>query len=81
VTTTINIYVKTVTQDAEEAMKKLETKCSTVVPQPRLTGALFEPKTQAITVQQTSPLDAVRENLAERGGFEPPLEVLAPKTV
>jgi site-specific recombinase XerD len=33
VTTTINIYVKMVTQDAEEAMKKLETKCSRVVPQ------------------------------------------------
>jgi len=33
VTTTINIYVKMVTQDAEEAMKKLETKCSLVVPQ------------------------------------------------
>jgi Phage integrase family len=81
VTTTINIYVKTVTQDAEDAMKKLETKCSTVVPQPRLTGARFEPKTQTITVQQTSPLDAVRENLAERGGFEPPVHVLARTTV
>jgi Phage integrase family len=30
VTTTINIYVKMVTQDAEEAMKKLETKCVAV---------------------------------------------------
>src|SRR5467141_5002936 len=33
VTTTINIYVKMVTRDAEEAMKRLETKCSLVVPQ------------------------------------------------
>ncbi len=32
VTTTINIYVKMVTQDAEDAMSKLETKCSLVVP-------------------------------------------------
>jgi integrase len=28
VTTTINIYAKMVTQDADEAMKKLETRCS-----------------------------------------------------
>jgi len=33
VTTTINIYVKMVTEDAEEAMKRLESKCSLVVPQ------------------------------------------------
>jgi len=33
VTTTINIYVKMVTRDAEEAMKRLESKCSLVVPQ------------------------------------------------
>jgi integrase len=32
-TTTINIYVKMVSQDAEEAMKKLESKCYLVVPQ------------------------------------------------
>jgi hypothetical protein len=32
VTTTINIYVKMVTQDPEDAMRKLETKCSLVVP-------------------------------------------------
>jgi integrase len=38
VTTTINIYVKMVTQDAEEAMKRLETKCSLVVPQLPLEG-------------------------------------------
>jgi len=39
VTTTINIYVKMVTQDAEDAMKKLETKCSLVVPQLPLQGS------------------------------------------
>jgi integrase len=39
VTTTINIYVKMVTRDAEEAMKKLESNCALVVPQtvPQLT--------------------------------------------
>jgi integrase len=81
VTTTINIYVKMVTQDAEEAMKKLETKCSLVVPQPRMDGAQLGPKTQVITVQKALPLEAFRGNLAERGGFEPPVGVLAPTTV
>jgi hypothetical protein len=38
VTTTINIYVKMVTQDAEDAMKKLESKCSLVVPQLSYSG-------------------------------------------
>jgi hypothetical protein len=32
VTTTINIYLKMVTRDAEDAMKKLETTCSPVFP-------------------------------------------------
>jgi len=81
VTTTMNIYVKMVTRDAEEAMKRLETKCSTVVPQPRLDNARFEAKTALITVQKTLPLEAVRGNLAERGGFEPPVQVLARTTV
>jgi integrase len=85
VTTTINIYVKMVTQDAEEAMKKLETKCSLVVPQtvPQLPseGTQLGTKNGVITVQQAQPLEAVRENLAERGGFEPPLGCLFPKTV
>jgi hypothetical protein len=31
--TTIDICVKRVTQDAEESVKKLETKCSRVVPE------------------------------------------------
>jgi hypothetical protein len=30
VSATVNIYIKIVTSDAEEAMKKLETKCSLV---------------------------------------------------
>jgi tetrahydrodipicolinate N-succinyltransferase len=75
VTTTINIYVKMVTQDAEEAMKKLETKCSRVVPQtvPQLPlqGTNLGTKNGVITVQQAQPLEAVRENLAERGDSNP----------
>ena len=31
--------------------------------------------------QQVSTLDVIRGNLAERGGFEPPVGVLAPTTV
>ena len=85
VTTTINIYVKMVTQDSEDAMRKLETKCSLVVPQtvPQLPseGTKLGTKNGVITVQQAQPLEAVRENLAERGGFEPPLGCLFPKTV
>jgi len=67
VTTTINIYVKIVTQDAEDAMKKLETKCSLVVPQLPLEGIQLGTKNEVITVQQVLPLEAVRGNLAERG--------------
>src|SRR5579884_3038880 len=85
VTTTINIYVKMVTRDAEEAMKKLESNCSLVVPQtvPQLrfesanlgTGMAEQSARNALT------LEAVRGNLAERGGFEPPVPVLASTTV
>ncbi len=85
VTTTINIYVKMVTQDAEEAMKKLESKCSLVVPQtvPQLTyqGAESGTKVGNENARNTLTLEAVRGNLAERGGFEPPVGVLAPTTV
>ena len=35
-------------------------------------------KNGVITVQQAQPLEAVRENLAERGGFEPPVGVFSP---
>ena len=85
VTTTINIYVKMVTRDAEVAMKKLESNCSLVVPQtvPQLrfesanlgTGMAEQSARNALT------LEAVRGNLAERGGFEPPVPVLASTTV
>ncbi len=85
VTTTINIYVKMVTQDAEEAMKKLEKKCSLVVPQTVPQLQFEAPKLGARvgngSARKALPLEAVRENLAERGGFEPPLGCLFPKTV
>jgi hypothetical protein len=72
VTTTINIYVKMVTQDAEEAMKKLEKKCSLVVP-PKLFPNCSSSHQNWEQVGNGSarkalPLEAVRENLAERGG-------------
>src|SRR5690349_6259686 len=85
VTTTINIYVKMVTRDAEEAMKKLETKCSLVVPQtvPQLpfSGTDFGTDSGIGSARKTLPLEAVRGSLAERGGFEPPVQVLARTTV
>ena len=72
VTTTINIYVKMVTQDAEEAMRKLESKCSLVVPKtvPKLlfTGAESGEEMGDASSRKTLPLEAVRGNLAERGG-------------
>ena len=85
VTTTINIYVKMVTRDAEEAMKKLETRCSLVVPQtvPQLPfgGADFGTTSGNASANNTFSLEAVTGNLAERGGFEPPVPVLASTTV
>ncbi len=74
VTTTINIYVKRVTQDAEEAMRKLESKCSLVVPQ-RVPQLPFELGKSGASMENSSgcktlPLEAVRGNLAERGGIE-----------
>jgi integrase len=81
VTTTMNIYVKLVSRDSEEAMKTLETKCAAVVLQPRSGSTSIEAKTAMVAVQQALPLEAVRGILAERGGFEPPVGVLAPTTV
>ena len=85
VTTTINTYVKMVTRDAQEAMKKLESNCSLVVPQTvsQLTfeSVRLEAKVGDDSTRKTLPLEAVRRNLAERGGFEPPVGVLAPTTV
>ena len=84
-TTTINIDVKMVTQDAEEAMRKLESKCSLVILQnvPQLS---FELEKSGASEEHPSawknlPLEAIRRNLAERGGFEPPVQVLARTTV
>jgi integrase len=73
VTTTMNIYGKLVSRDAEEAMKTLETKCAAVVLQPRLENAPVEANAAMVTVQKTLPLEAVRGILAERGGLKPPL--------
>jgi hypothetical protein len=61
-----------VTQDAEEAMKKLEKKCSLVVP-PKLFPNCSSSHQNWEQVGNGSarkalPLEAVRENLAERGG-------------
>jgi hypothetical protein len=80
VTTTINIDVKMVSQDAEEATKKLESKCYLVIPQLPFDSPKLETKT-AMSASKTLTLEAVRGNLAERGGFEPPVQVLARTTV
>ena len=84
-TTTTNIYVKMVTQDAEEARRKLQSKCFLVIRQTvlQLPFELRKSASQmgAASARKTFPLEAVRGNLAERGGFEPPVEVLAPTTV
>jgi Phage integrase family len=81
VTTTMNIYVKLVSRDAVEAMKTLETKCAAVVLQSRQGSTSVGVIPAVVTVQQPLPLEAVRGILAERGGFEPPLGCLVPKTV
>ncbi len=60
VTTTINIYVKMVTQDAEEAMRKLESKCSPVVPQLPFESAKLEAETENASAGKTLPPEAVR---------------------
>jgi integrase len=71
VTTTMNIYVKMVSRDAEDAMKTLESKCAAVVLQPRLENASVEAKTAIVAVQKALTLESFRGNLAERGGFCP----------
>jgi hypothetical protein len=74
VTTTINIYVKMVTRDAEEAMKRLESNCSLTVPQTVPQLQFESPKLGAKTenegARKSLPLEAVRGNLAERGGHD-----------
>jgi integrase len=81
VTTTINIYVKMVTRDAEEAMKRLESNCSLTVPQLQFESPKLGAKTGNEGARKSLTLAVVRGNLAERGGFEPPVGVLAPTTV
>ena len=79
-TTTINIYVKMVTEDAEEAMKRLESKCSLVVPQtvPQLPFESAEkgPELENMDARKTLPLEAVRGNLAEDGVTSKPFSGL-----
>ena len=67
VTTTINIYVKMVTRDAEQAMKKLESNCSLVVPQLQFESAKLGTKMGNESERNNLTLEAVRGNLAERG--------------
>ena len=62
-------------------MKTFETKCAAVVLQSRPEGAPVGAIPAMVDVQKDLTLEAVRGNLAERGGFEPPVEVLAPTTV
>jgi integrase len=81
VTTTMNIYVKLVTRDAAEAMKVFEAKCATVVQQPLLVSELKLGETARADVKQISTAEQPTGILAERGGFEPPVGVLAPTTV
>ena len=66
-------------------MKKLESRCYLVVPQtvPQLPfdSPKLETKIGDMSASKTLTLEPVRGNLAERGGFEPPVGVLAPTTV
>jgi len=80
VSTTMNIYVKTVSADAANAMKTLKTMCNYCATREARKYANYVEVFLAGS-QQVSTLDAVRGNLAERGGFEPPVGVLAPTTV
>jgi hypothetical protein len=70
--------VKMVTRDAQEAMKKLESNCSLVVPQTvsqlAFESVRLEAKVGDDSTRKTLPLEAVRRNLAERGGFCPATE-------
>jgi hypothetical protein len=62
-------------RNAEEAMRKLESNCSLVIPQtvPQLTyqGAESGTKFENESARKTLPLEAVRGNLAERGDLNP----------
>jgi hypothetical protein len=70
VTTTMNIYVKMVSEDAAVAMKTLEANCATTVQQKRLVGAAEGNKTPMNCEQEISLSERFTEVLAEREGFE-----------
>ncbi len=81
VTTTMNIYVKMVSQDATAAMKTLEANCATTVQQKRLVGVAEVSETPTDCEQETSVSERYTGVLAEREGFEPSIQVLARITV
>jgi hypothetical protein len=70
VTTTINIYVKMVTRDAEEAVKTLESNCPLTVPQLQFEALKLGAKLGNEDARKSLTLEAVRGNLAERGGLK-----------
>jgi integrase len=69
VTTTMNIYVKMVSQDATVAMKTLEANCATTVQQERLVGAAEGSETPMNSEQEVSVSELYTGILAEREGF------------
>jgi len=81
VTTTMNIYVKMVSQDATVAMKTLEANCAATVQQKRLVGAAEGSETPMNCEQEISLSERYTGILAEREGFEPSVQVLARTTV
>jgi hypothetical protein len=70
-TTTMNIYVKMVSPDAQEAMKTLESKCAATVLQPTAEDGLVEANTRLVPMKKALPLGQLRGNLAERGDSNP----------
>jgi hypothetical protein len=69
VTTTMNIYVKMVSQDATVAMKTLEANCATTVQQKKLVGAVARSEPPTDCEQQISVPERYAGLLAEREGF------------
>jgi integrase len=66
VTTTMNIYVKMVSQDATAAMKTLEANCATTVHQERLIGIAEQCESMIEREQQVSLSERHTGGLAER---------------
>ena len=81
VTTTMNIYVKMVSQDATVAMKTLEANCATAVQHKSRVGAAEGSETPMNCEQEISVSERYTGILAEREGFEPSVQVLARTTV